>query len=263
MREVAKGYSNLEFDLETGKRGDRGEEAESSICRLTGAQAAMIVNNNAAAVLLVLSALAWKKRVVIARSQLVEIGGGFRMPDVMRQSGAKLLEVGTTNRVRLTDYQEALHEAVLVMRAHRSNFKIIGFTEEPEFRLVVAAAHAAGLIVVDDLGFGGVAGYRALRDRARAHCPRVAGSRRGSCLLLWRQASRRTAGGHHCWKSGFDRKAPQASAGACHPADKMALAGVAATLQHYLRDEAQTGNSGVEDDLHDRRSRYRTGPRNG
>ena len=127
MKEAAESYSTLEYDLEKGQRGSRLIHAEAILQKLTGAEAAVVVNNNASAVLLVLSALANKKRVVISRTQLVEIGGGFRVPDVMKQSGAKLVEVGTTNKVRLSDYKEALAEpAALVMRAHRSNFKIVG-----------------------------------------------------------------------------------------------------------------------------------------
>ena len=111
--------------------------------------------------------LANKKRVVISRTQLVEIGGGFRVPDVMKQSGAKLVEVGTTNKVRLSDYQEALEEpTALVMRAHRSNFKIVGFTEEPELQEIVEAAHKANVPVVDDLGFRCVARYRKIWPRS-------------------------------------------------------------------------------------------------
>jgi L-seryl-tRNA(Ser) seleniumtransferase len=132
MAEAAEDYSTLEYDLDKGQRGSRLIHAEAVLQKLTGAEAALVVNNNASAVLLVLSALAHKERVVISRSQLVEIGGGFRVPDVMKQSGAKLVEVGTTNKVRVADYREALEEtAALVMRAHRSNFKIVGFTEEP------------------------------------------------------------------------------------------------------------------------------------
>ncbi|HMD79916.1 MAG TPA: L-seryl-tRNA(Sec) selenium transferase, partial [Anaerolineales bacterium] len=131
MDEASRNYSNLEYDLIKGQRGSRLTHAESVLKKLTGAEAAIIVNNNASAVLLVLSALANKKRVIISRTQLVEIGGGFRVPDVMKQSGAKLVEVGTTNKLRLSDFEEALEEsAALVMRAHRSNFKIVGFTEE-------------------------------------------------------------------------------------------------------------------------------------
>src|SRR5258708_39432837 len=131
MAQVSQGYSNLELDLATGKRGSRLVNAESVLQKLTGAQSAMVVNNNASAVLLSLTALASRKRVIIARSQLVEIGGGFRIPDVMKQSGAKLVELGTTNNVRWSDYEEALQEGrAIVMRVNRSNFKMIGFTKE-------------------------------------------------------------------------------------------------------------------------------------
>src|SRR5687768_526740 len=155
MDEASRHYSNLEYDLEKGQRGSRLIHAEAILQKLTGAEAALVVNNCASAVLLVLSALANKKRVVISRSQLVEIGGGFRVPDVMKQSGAKLVEIGATNKVRIADYEEALAEpAAMVMRAHRSNFKLVGFTEEPELKEIVTAAHAAGVPVVDDLGSG-------------------------------------------------------------------------------------------------------------
>ncbi|RPJ17378.1 MAG: L-seryl-tRNA(Sec) selenium transferase, partial [Chloroflexi bacterium] len=171
MNEVAADYSTLEYNLEKGQRGSRLIHAESILQKLTGAEAAVIVNNNASAVLLVLFALASRKRVVISRTQLVEIGGGFRIPDVMKQSGAKLVEVGTTNKVRLSDYSEALEETTaLVMHAHRSNFKIVGFTEEPDLKDIVDVAHRAKVPVVDDLGSG------ALLDTARyglAHEPTV------------------------------------------------------------------------------------------
>ncbi|MGE5643884.1 MAG: L-seryl-tRNA(Sec) selenium transferase, partial [Byssovorax cruenta] len=171
MQAVAENYSTLEYDLTKGQRGSRLIHAESILLKLTGAEAAVVVNNNASAVLLVLSALANKKRVIISRTQLVEIGGGFRVPDVMKQSGAKLIEIGATNKVRLSDYKEALEEpTALVMRAHRSNFKIVGFTEEPELKEIVDVTHHANVIVVDDLGSG------ALLDTAKygfAHEPTV------------------------------------------------------------------------------------------
>ena len=139
MQEAAAGYSTLEYDLTKGKRGSRPVHAEALLKRLTGAEAALVVNNNAAAVLLALTALARRRGVVIARSQLVEIGGGFRVPDVMKQSGARLVEIGTTNRVHLADYEAALEESpALVLRAHRSNFQILGFTSEPELAEIVA-----------------------------------------------------------------------------------------------------------------------------
>ena len=130
IQDVSSGYSNLEFDLGRGQRGSRLVHAEELLRRLTHAEASLVVNNNAAAVLLVLSALARRRRVVISRTQLVEIGGGFRIPDVMQQSGAHLHEVGTTNRVHLSDYSTAIEETspALVLHAHRSNFRLSGFT---------------------------------------------------------------------------------------------------------------------------------------
>ncbi|MBE9524907.1 MAG: L-seryl-tRNA(Sec) selenium transferase, partial [Chloroflexi bacterium] len=155
-QDAALGYSNLEYDLEKGKRGSRLLHAEALLTKLTRAEAALVVNNNAAAVLLSLSALARRRRVVIARSQLIEIGGGFRIPDVMAQSGAKLVEIGTTNRVHIEDYQRAIDEQPikLIMRAHRSNFDIIGFTTEPNLEEISGVAQAAQIPVVDDLGSG-------------------------------------------------------------------------------------------------------------
>ena len=151
MESVARGYSTLEYDLAKGERGSRTVHAESLLTRLTGAEAALVVNNNAAALLLSLSALAQRKGVIISRSQLVEIGGGFRVPEVMQQSGAKLVEVGTTNRTHLKDYKEAIDEkAALILRAHHSNFKIIGFATEPTLEDLCVL----GLPVVDDLGSG-------------------------------------------------------------------------------------------------------------
>ncbi|MBU0704198.1 MAG: L-seryl-tRNA(Sec) selenium transferase, partial [Chloroflexi bacterium] len=173
MAGVSRGYSTLEYDLETGKRGHRTVHAERLLCELTGAEAALVVNNNAGAVLLALTGLARGRGVVISRGQLVEIGGGFRVPDVMRESGARLIEVGTTNRTHLRDYAEALeaHEDVgLIMRAHHSNFHILGFTTEPALADLVALAAEHGLPVVDDLGSG------ALLDTAQfglAHEPTV------------------------------------------------------------------------------------------
>ncbi len=155
VRDVSLGYTNLEFDMDQGRRGSRLIHAEALLCRLTGAEAALVVNNNAAAVLLALTTLARRRAVVIARSQLVEIGGGFRVPDVMKQSGARLVEVGTTNRVHLSDYEAAFDERpALFLRAHRSNFRILGFTSEPGLEEIARLAHHAGLPLVDDLGSG-------------------------------------------------------------------------------------------------------------
>lgn len=155
MEAVSRGYSNLEFDLEAGERGSRHEHVESLLRRLTGAEAAIAVNNNASALLLVLSALAGGRQVVISRGQLVEIGGGFRIPDVMRQSGATLVEVGTTNRTYLRDYEEAIAEGTAaLMRVHSSNFRVIGFTASVELEELSALARERGLLLFDDLGSG-------------------------------------------------------------------------------------------------------------
>jgi len=155
LAEVARGYATLEYDVAAGARGSRSVHAEGLLVALTGAEAAVVVNNNAAAMLLVLGALARGREVLISRGELVEIGGGFRVPDVMAQSGALLREVGTTNRTRLSDFTAAMGPATaLILRVHPSNFRIEGFTEQPALAAVVAAAHEAGVAVVEDLGSG-------------------------------------------------------------------------------------------------------------
>jgi L-seryl-tRNA(Ser) seleniumtransferase len=156
---VAKGYTNLEYDLEAGARGRRDAHAEALLRRLTGAEAAVVVNNNAAATLLVLAALASGREVVVSRAELVEIGGGFRVPDVMRQSGATLREVGTTNRTRVADYAAAISaKTALLLRVHPSNFRIEGFTERPDPAALVALARRFRVPIVEDLGSGHVLG---------------------------------------------------------------------------------------------------------
>jgi len=240
MNAVAANYSNLEFDMETGKRGSRLLHAEAVLQKLLGVESALVVNNNASAVLLALSALANKKRVVIPRSQLVEIGGGFRVPDVMKQSGAKLVEIGTTNKVRISDYKDALAEpTALVMRAHRSNFKIVGFTEEPELANIVEVAHKAGVPVIDDLGSG------ALIDTAKyglAHEPTVQESLAAGVDIVCFSGDK-LLGGPQAGiivgkKELIDRIKKHPLARAVR-ADKISLAGIAATLLHYLKDEAE------------------------
>ena len=154
---VGRGYATLEYDLTAGRRGSRAVHAERLLTAITGAEAAVVVNNNAAAVLLALAGLAHGREVVVSRGELVEIGGGFRVPDVLMQSGASLREVGTTNRTRLADFTAATGPATaLWLRVHRSNFRIEGFTERPALAPLVAAAHAAGVAVVEDLGSGNV-----------------------------------------------------------------------------------------------------------
>jgi len=155
VHEVARGYSNLELDLDDGTRGSRQDHLAALVRRLTGADAALVVNNNAAAVLLALAALAEGREVVVSRGELVEIGDGFRIPDVLAHSGARLVEVGTTNRTRAADYERAIGpNTALVLRVHQSNFRLVGFTELPRLADVAAVAHAHGLPLVDDLGSG-------------------------------------------------------------------------------------------------------------
>jgi L-seryl-tRNA(Ser) seleniumtransferase len=241
MEAVSRGYSNLEFDLETGKRGSRLIHAEALLQRLTGAEAAVVVNNNAAAVLLVLSALAHRKRVLIARSQLVEIGGGFRVPDVMRQSGGKLVEVGTTNRTHLADYEDAFAEPVaLVMHVHRSNFKIIGFTEEPALKEIANLAHLHGVNLVNDLGSG------ALLPTERyglGHEPTVQESLAAGSDLVCFSGDKLLGGpqaGIIVGKAELLARIKKHPLARAVRADKTCLAALTTTLLHYLRDEAES-----------------------
>jgi len=155
VAEVARGYASLEYDLSRGTRGRRDVHAESLICRLTGGEAAVVVNNNAAATLIVLAALAAGREVIVSRGELVEIGGGFRVPDVMAQSGAILREVGTTNKTRAADYASAVSDrTALILRVHPSNFRIEGFTERPALADLVAVGKKCNVAVAEDLGSG-------------------------------------------------------------------------------------------------------------
>jgi L-seryl-tRNA(Ser) seleniumtransferase len=155
VRETARGYSNLEYDLSTGSRGSRQDHVAPILRRLTGAEAALAVNNNAAAVLLALAALAEGREVVVSRGELIEIGDGFRIPDVLARSGARLVEVGTTNRTRAADYERAIGpETAVLLRVHQSNFRVVGFTEQPRVEELAAVARRHELPLVDDLGSG-------------------------------------------------------------------------------------------------------------
>jgi L-seryl-tRNA(Ser) seleniumtransferase len=155
MARVARGYSNLEYDLDAGARGSRQVHVRDLLRAVTGAEDALVVNNNAAAMLVVLSGLAVGREVIVSRGELVEIGGGFRVPDVMRQGGARLVEVGTTNRTRVDDYAAALGpETGALLAVHPSNFRIVGFTETPARGALAELAHAHGLPLVEDLGSG-------------------------------------------------------------------------------------------------------------
>jgi L-seryl-tRNA(Ser) seleniumtransferase len=160
VREVGGSYSNLEYDLAAGERGSRQVHATEVLRRLTGAEAALVVNNNAAAVMLALAALAGGREVLVSRGELIEIGDGFRIPDVLAQSGARLVEVGTTNRTRAADYAGAAGaETALLLRVHQSNFRVVGFTELPSLGELAEVAHERGLPLVDDLGSGAFAQF--------------------------------------------------------------------------------------------------------
>ena len=237
---VALGYSSLEFDLDKGQRGSRLVHAEALLQRLCGVEAALVVNNNAAAVLLALTALARRRAVVISRSQLVEIGGGFRVPDVMKQSGARLLEVGATNRVHLSDYEAALEEKpALFLRAHRSNFRISGFTSEPELAEIADLAKRSGIFLLDDLGSG------ALLDTRRfglGHEPMVQESLAAGADLVCFSGDKLLGGPQAGIIVGraalVDRLKKHPLARAVR-ADKLCLAALSATLLHYIKDEAE------------------------
>lgn len=242
IQAAASGYSSLEYQLDKGRRGSRSIHAESTLKQLTGAEGVLVVNNNASAVLLILTVMAARRKVVIARSQLVEIGGGFRIPDVMKQSGAKLFEIGTTNRVHLYDYERAIQEESIkmVMRAHRSNFQIIGFTSEPTLEEIVTISHQAGVPVVDDLGSG------SLIDTAKfglGHEPMVQESLGAGVDLVCFSGDKLLGGpqaGIILGKLELINKLKKHPLARAIRADKLCLAALSATMLHYLKSEALT-----------------------
>ena len=242
IQAAASGYSSLEYQLDKGRRGSRTIHAESTLKQLTGAEGVLVVNNNASAVLLILTVMATRRKVVIARSQLVEIGGGFRIPDVMKQSGAKLFEIGTTNRVHLYDYERAIQEESIrmVMRAHRSNFQIIGFTSEPTLEEIVTISHQAGVPVVDDLGSG------SLIDTAKfglGHEPMVQESLGAGVDLVCFSGDKLLGGpqaGIILGKLELINKLKKHPLARAIRSDKLCLAALSATILHYLKSEALT-----------------------
>jgi L-seryl-tRNA(Ser) seleniumtransferase len=274
MRRAAEGYTNLEYDLDAGERGDRYGHAEGAICRLTGAEAAVAVNNNAAAVMLALAALMearpssgeaaaspppaptsdvggeaaaaggvsggdGRPEVIVSRGQLVEIGGGFRIPDVLRRSGAALVEVGTTNRTYARDYEEAIGPRTRVLLSvHRSNFRLSGFTHDASLAELVALARSRGLWVVDDLGSGslldtgpfGLGDEPTVQARVQAGADLVCFS--GDKLLGGPQA------GILAGRADAIRRVKRHPLMRALRLDKVTIAGLAATLAHYERGEA-------------------------
>jgi L-seryl-tRNA(Ser) seleniumtransferase len=239
MRAAAQGYSNLEFDLPTGKRGSRYVHAEELLCALTGAESALLVNNNAGAVLLVLAALAQGRQVIISRGQLVEIGGGFRIPEVMEQSGAQLVEVGTTNRTYLQDYRAAIGEhTAAILRVHTSNYRLGGFVHQPALSELVDLAHEQGLPLLDDLGSG------TLLDTAHfglAHEPTVQESIAAGADLVTFSGDKLLGGpqaGIIVGKTELIDKLRRWPLTRALRVDKTTIAGIQANLRHYLRGEA-------------------------
>ncbi len=240
MQVVSASYNNLEFDLQKGKRGKRSIHAEDVLKKLTGAESALVVNNNAAAVLLILSALAKRKKVIIPNSQLIEIGGGFRIPDVMRQSGAKLIPVGTTNRIHLSDYLQALEDgASLVLNAHHSNFKIIGFTTEPKLKDVITAAHDHSVPFVYDLGSGAMIDTSAY---GLAHEPTVFEAVSAGADIICFSGDKLLGGpqaGIIIGTLELMEKIKRHPMARAVRADKTCLSGISTTLIHYLKGEAE------------------------
>lgn len=240
MTSASAGYSDLEYDLDRGERGSRMAAVEELLKRVTGAEAAFVVNNNAGAVLLALSALASGKGALISRGQLVEIGGGLRVPDVMEQSGAKLIEVGTTNRTHRRDYEMALvtKEVAAIVRAHSSNFRTVGFTTEVSLSELVELANWKNIPLIDDLGSG------ALLDTAQyglAHEPMAQESVAAGAHIICFSGDKLLGGPQAGIVVGQEqyvqllKKHPLARA---LRIDKLDLAALSTTLVHYLKGEA-------------------------
>ena len=239
MLQAARGYTNLELDLADGARGSRQSHVESLLCQITGAEAALVVNNNASAVLLGLSAIANGKEVIVSRGEAVEIGGGFRIPDVLRQSGAALVEVGTTNRTYLADYENALtQDTAAMLKVHTSNFRVIGFTHEATVEDLAAAGAGRGTPILHDQGSG------CLLDTTRfglAREPMVQDSIAAGADLVFFSGDKLLGGPQAGIVAG---KRELVSRLARHPLaravriDKLSLAALTATLLHYLKGES-------------------------
>ncbi len=236
---VSTGYSNLEYNLEAGRRGSRYVHAIALLRDITGAEDALVVNNNAGAVFLVLRALAQDREVVISRGQLVEIGGGFRIPDILAESGAILREVGTTNRTHLHDYERALSEhTALVLRVHQSNFRQIGFVAQPSLVDLVTLARDHGLLVVDDLGSGTFLDTRAF---GLAYEPRVQDSLAAGADLVTFSGDKLLGGpqaGIIVGRAEYVERLRRHPLARALRVDKMTLAALEATLSAYRRNTA-------------------------
>ena len=236
---ASAGYANLEFDLATGRRGSRHVHIEDLLCRLSGAEAALVVNNNAAGILLGLSAVAKRKEVVVSRGQAVEIGGSFRIPDVMQQSGARLIEVGTTNRTYASDYEDAVTErTAALMRVHSSNFRLVGFVHEATLEELVDVGRRHDIPLLDDLGSGCFLDTAAFGLDTE---PTVQQSVAAGAGLVFFSGDKLVGGPQAGIIVGQKRLVDRLKK---HPLaralriDKTRLAALSATLVHYLRGEA-------------------------
>ena len=239
MDVIAGRYNNLEYDLATGKRGTRQVHFEPILCELTGAEAAFVVNNNAAAVLLAMSAIAKGKEVIVSRGQGVQIGGGFRIPEVMQQGGAKLVEVGTTNCTYIEDYERAITpKTAALLRVHSSNFKITGFTHSVPIGELVTLGNKHNLPVLDDLGSG------ALFDSAKYGLdpePTVQNSVSAGASLIMFSGDKLLGGpqaGIILGKKDFIRRLERHPLARALRIDKVRIAGLTATLLHYFKGDA-------------------------
>ena len=240
---LAEGYSNLEYDLENGKRGSRYSHIEELVTRITGAEAAVVVNNNAAAVMLVLNTLCQDKEAIVSRGQLVEIGGSFRIPDVMRFSGAKLVEVGTTNRTHLYDYENAIKENTgVLLKVHTSNFKVMGFTEEVETKELVNLACANDIPVVEDIGSGTLIDFS---KYGFSYEPTVQESIKNGIDVVTFSGDKMLGGpqaGIIVGKKLYIDKIKKNQLTRALRIDKLTLGALEATLKHYLDEKAAIEN---------------------
>ena len=239
MTVAARGYSDLELELESGERSSRQAYVASLLCQLTGAEAALVVNNNASAVALGLAAIAQNKEVVVSRGEAVEIGGGFRIPDVLLQSGAQLVEVGTTNRTYVSDYETAIsEEAGALLKVHTSNFRVVGFTHVPAISDLVVLGAKRGIPVLNDLGSGCLL---ETTEFGLAHEPTVQEGVAAGCDLLFFSGDKLLGGpqaGIVVGKKDLVNRLERHPLARAVRIDKLGLAALTATLLHYLKDEA-------------------------
>ena len=241
MAAVSRGYSNLEFNLEAGERGARHSHLEAVLCQMTGAESAIAVNNNASALLLALAALAAGREVIVSRGQAVEIGGGFRIPDVMRQSGARLVEIGTTNRTYLSDYEGAVtDDTAAIMRVHASNFRVVGFTATPTLRDIARVAKEHGVLLLDDIGSGCLIDTRQFGLATEPTVADSLGSGADLCLFSGDKLLGGPQAGVIAGRADLIDRLRRHPLARALRLDKASIAGLHATLLHYLRGEALT-----------------------